>query len=84
MIRFTVAWHTEARDELAEIWVDARDRNAVSAAVQEIDRQLTSDANTKGTELSEGLRALSAPPIRILFAVRVDDRIVEVLRVKRQ
>jgi hypothetical protein len=37
---------------------------------------------TKGVELSEGLRALSQPPLRVLFSVNDLDRLVEVLRVR--
>lgn len=67
MIRYTVVWHVEARDELAEIWTGARDRNAITAASNLIDRQLADDATTKGVELSEGLRGLFVPPLRVLF-----------------
>ncbi len=83
MIRYTVVWHREGRDELAKIWIDARDRNAISAAADVIDEELLTDALTKGAELSEGLRALLAPPLRVLFAVREEDRLVEVLCVRR-
>ncbi len=82
MIRYTVVWHREGRDELAEIWTDAQDCNAVTAAADLIDQQLADDAAKKGTELSEGLRALFVPPLRVLFVVREDDRVVEVLWVK--
>jgi len=32
--------------------------------------------------LSEALRAFVAPPLRVLYTVREDDRIVEILRVR--
>lgn len=83
MIRYTVVWPSGSEDELAQIWIHAQDRLAVTAAADAIDQQLSVDALTKGIELSEGLRALFAPPLRVLFAVREDDRIVEVLRVRR-
>lgn len=70
-------------NELAEIWIHAQDRLLVTAAAAAVDQQLSVDASTKGVELSEGLRALFAPPLRVLFAVREDDRLVEVLRVRR-
>jgi hypothetical protein len=37
----------------------------------------------KGVDVGEGIRAYFAPPIRILYLVREQDRIVEVLRVRR-
>src|SRR5687768_10239307 len=44
-----------ARDELAAIWLDASDRNAVTAAAHIIDVQLAVDAAIKGVDLHEGL-----------------------------
>ena len=83
MIRYTVVWLKGAQDELTEIWIDASDRNVVAIAADAIDLQLAEDANAKGIEISEGLRAFFAPPLRVLFAVREADRVVEVLRVRR-
>jgi plasmid stabilization system protein ParE len=82
MTRYTVVWVDSAQDELAEIWIRTQDRNAVTAATSAIDQHLAVDAGAKGTELSEGLHAFHAAPLRVLFAVREDDRIVEVLRVR--
>ena len=63
--------------------MSARNRNAVTAAAHVIDEELSQDAVTKGVELSEGLRAFFAPPLRILFTVDEGDRIVEVVCVRR-
>jgi hypothetical protein len=30
MIRFTVVWHEDAQNQLAEIWIRAADRHAVT------------------------------------------------------
>jgi len=67
---------------LAELWLNAADRNAVAAAAHAIDQELCGDAPEKGTDLSEGLRSICAPPLKAIFTVREDDRIVEVLRVR--
>lgn len=83
MTRYTVVWPAGAQDELTELWIVAPDRDAITAAANAIDVELSEDATAKGVELSEGLRALFAPPLRVLFAVREDDRVVEVLRVRR-
>ena len=83
MIRYTVVWVESAQGELAELWINGPDREAMTAATQAIDKELAIDASHKGTELREGLRAIFSPPLRALFTVREDDRIVEVLRVKR-
>jgi plasmid stabilization system protein ParE len=83
MTRYTVVWHASARDELAELWMSARDRGAVTTAAHVIDAELSQDAATKGVEVSEGLRAFFAPPVRTLFTVDEGDRVVEVVRVRR-
>lgn len=82
MTRYTVVWHPDAQDELAELWMHGHDRNAVAAAADRIDVELSEDAATKGVHVAEGLRALYIAPLRILFAVVEDDRVVEVLRVR--
>ena len=82
MTRYTVVWLRGASAELGEIWLAASDRNAVTAASAEIDRELASDAMTKGKPLSEDLRAYDAPPLRAVFSVSDPDRKVEVARVR--
>ena len=82
MTRYTVVWLQSSLDELADIWLNSGDRAAVASAADQIDGELAEDPGTKGFELSEGLRAFYVQPLRILFAVREDDRIVEVVKVK--
>ncbi len=82
MTRYTVVWLRDAIDELGEIWMAAEDRNAVTAASAEIDRELACDATSKGKPLSEGLRVYDAPPLRGVFSVSDPDRKVEVVRVR--
>jgi hypothetical protein len=82
MTRYTVAWVKSAQDELAELWLAAEDRAAVTAAADEIDDELSVEAQSRGVELSEGLRALFCAPLRVIFTVRENDRVAEVLRVR--
>jgi hypothetical protein len=82
MTRYTVVWVKSARDELADLWLSAEDRGAVTAAANEVDNELSTDAPDQGVELTEGLRALFCPPLRVIFSVRMDDRVAEVLRVR--
>jgi hypothetical protein len=83
MTRYTVVWHESALEELADLWINARDRSAVTASAHVIDIELSQDAKTKGADVAEGLRAFFAPPLRILFTVNEGDRIVEVVLVRR-
>jgi hypothetical protein len=79
MTRYTVVWVQSAIDALADLWLQSADRNAIAQATHEIDHELAEDASTKGRDLSEGLRSLRVPPLKVIFAVNEDDRIVEVL-----
>ncbi len=79
MTRYTVVWLESTKDELAELWLDAPNRNAVTTAV---DQQLAENPSMKDAELREGLRSFFAPPLKAIFTVREEDRIVEVLRVR--
>ena len=83
MIRYTVTWHREAEEELAELWLFASDRNEVTAAVQAIDLALASDAPSTGEVVAEGLRCFTAPPLRVLFATQEADRVAQVEIVRR-
>ncbi len=82
MIRYTVTWLKDAENQLAQIWVDATDKQAVTDAANAIDVLLSTDAHDKGKEASEGLRGLHVPPLRVLFSVREQDRLVEVASVR--
>ena len=82
MTRFTVTWLEDAQNELAELWLEANDRSAITSATHAIDRELAEDAASKGEDVSEGLRSLTVPPLRVIFAVSEDDRIVEVMQAK--
>ena len=82
-MRYTVQWEIVPRDALADIWLEANDRNAVAFAANEIDRLLAGNADLQGEAAHEGLRSLVVSPLMVLFEVRPDDRIVQVVRVRR-
>lgn len=82
MTRFTVVWVRDAIDQLAEIWLAASDRDSVTDAANQIDRQLAEKPLVRGEHLSEGLRAYVIPPLRVLFSVYEPDCMVVAARVK--
>jgi plasmid stabilization system protein ParE len=82
MSRFTVTWLRDVEGDLARIWVGAEDRRPVATAADSIDADLADDAGRKGASVREGLRSLCVPPLYVLFTVRDEDRIVEVVRVR--
>jgi hypothetical protein len=67
---------------VADLWLEAEDRSAVTAAANEVDAELSTDAPVQGVELSEGLRALFCPPLRVIFTAHENDRVAEGLRVR--
>jgi hypothetical protein len=82
MTRRTVIWLQQAQQELAQIWLDAQDRRAVTIASATLDAELAVDPKTKGKHLAEGLRKLRVPPLEVLFQLREGDRTVELASVK--
>ncbi|MFM9966346.1 MAG: hypothetical protein ACKV2Q_34655 [Planctomycetaceae bacterium] len=82
MTRFTVVWKADALDDLADIWLKSGDRDRIVSVAESIDLELTVDPNWKSEELSEGLLALTLPPLRIIFAINDADRQVEVYQIK--
>lgn len=81
MKRYTVIWVQSAEDELMEIWLAATGKAAVTSAADALDQKLSADASTLGVDVAEGLRGAFLHPIKILFTVSEEDRMVEVLRV---
>ena len=79
---FTVVWLPSARDELAELWLHAADRQAVSRAANTMDRLLREDPQTRGQPLF-GHRVLAVEPLTIAFDVSADDRMVTVTQIYR-
>jgi hypothetical protein len=83
MIRYTVVWHDEAQNLLAEVWLKSPDRIAVTAATHALDIQLASDPELKGIPVEGDLRELIFAPLRIWFSVGEADRLVKVVHVEK-
>ena len=79
----TVVWKASALDQLAEVWLQAADRQAVTTATAQVDNLLGVDPLGCGADLREGLRVVEIQPLRVIFAVQDEDRLVEVARVSR-
>lgn len=74
MTRYTVVWEKkgDAVEQLAQIWLDAKNSDAkqeINRAANRIDKELSTDASSKGDALSEGLRAITILPLRIVLWV---------------
>ena len=82
MTRYTVVWLKSVQNDVTTIWLESSDRNAITAACTEIDLELATDADAKGNELSEGLRVFDSGPLRAVYSINAEDRLVEVCRIR--
>src|SRR5262249_51266959 len=76
-------WDPAAEQELAELWMNSPDRNAVTLAADRIDQALKTDPEQEGESRPDGRRILLVVPLGVLFRVLPDDRLVRVLQVWR-
>lgn len=81
-MKYTVTWKPTTKDQLAEIWMTAPDRAAVSSAANAIDRLLRDDAENEGEGRGGISRMLIVEPLIVVFDVHELDRRVEVLSVR--
>ena len=83
MCVFTVVWHGDAMNLLAEIWLRGSDRPQVSDAANEIDRLLRIDPHVRGRQYQPRARCLTIPPLQVFFEVLDLDRLVRIAHVRR-
>jgi plasmid stabilization system protein ParE len=82
-MNYTVGWKPSAEQELARLWTDAADRDAVAAAANRIDAVLGKSPHSQGESRQGRLRILFEGPLAVLFEVTEEDRFVDVLKVWR-
>jgi hypothetical protein len=80
-MRFTVVWKPTAVESLAALWLESSCRHQLSAAADEIDAMLRTQPNDTGELLTMNTRIVVHLPIAVVYDVRPDDRLVEVLKV---
>jgi hypothetical protein len=77
---FTVRWSEVTRDQLADAWLQASDRNAVTTASSEIDHRLERNPTNEGESRPAGRRILIVRPLAVIYRVDEPNREVHVLR----
>jgi len=82
-VNYTVIWKPEAEAELAELWLEAADRSAVTSAANRIDGLLGRNPDSQGESRTGSIRLMFVAPVGVFFDVREQDRIVAVLSVWR-
>jgi hypothetical protein len=81
-MKWTVVWLGTTEDELAEIWLRAEDRQAITVASHQIDQELRKDADQKGEDFY-GDRVFQSGPLAVVFELSPDDRLVRITQVMR-
>ena len=81
-MKFTVIWRPKSESKLAELWVGSRERSAITAAANAIDRQLKYDPVRSGWQRPDGSRLLIAKPLAVVYEVHTEDRYVFILDVE--
>lgn len=72
---YRVTWQRAAKNDLADIWLNAPDQNAVTMASAEIDRLLKDDPLHIGSAMRSSIhRQLGVPPLGVLYEVVEDDK----------
>jgi hypothetical protein len=80
---FTVVWKPRQKRHLAELWMAAADRAAVTTAADEIDRRLRAAPLEQGESREGRFRMLFVEPRGVKYRVFEQDRVVAVVRVWR-
>jgi hypothetical protein len=79
-MRWTVTWQPKAATDLAQIWLDAENRQAVADASNRIDRVLRISPDSAGQDFF-GDRLYVDPPLAIVYTLHPDDYRVDVILV---
>jgi hypothetical protein len=82
-MRYTVVWTSKAQSQLAEIWLEAKNRSAMSLVADELDELLSWDPLTAGEALYQMTRLFVRAPLAIIFEVIPDDRLERVRAIRQ-
>jgi len=80
-MNWRVGWVKTAEDELADIWLRAPDRDAITAAASVIDQRLERDPYDKSESREDGERIAFEKPLAVRYRVIPEQWLVTVLRV---
>jgi hypothetical protein len=75
---FQVEWEPAAEDELARLWLQSSDPQAITQAQAKADQLLSRDPLKYGRHLSEGLYCIDVPPLVLTYTIDSAKRLVEV------
>jgi mRNA-degrading endonuclease RelE of RelBE toxin-antitoxin system len=81
-MNFRVAWDRRALRELADVYLNARDRKAVALAANVIERMLMLDPHNEGKPRGRKFRRLFVTPITVEYRIDDRNRLVTIFRVE--
>ena len=82
-MRYTVVWMPRAEQRLAQLWLDASDRPALTRSADTLDAALARDPLNLGESRLGPVRVAFEGVLGILFEVSEPDRLVSVLDIWR-
>lgn len=81
-MNYIVHWTVVALDELAEVWMAAADRNAVTAASDQLEREVAADPTGRGRPRPSGSGYFAVElPLCIEYEVLEADKTVRIVHV---
>jgi hypothetical protein len=80
-MKWTVIYRPSAQDDLASIWLNAANPQAITNAADEIDRMLAHNPLHTGESRGGSTRIIIERPLTVLFDVYPDDALVSVFAV---
>ena len=81
-MKFTVVWKPAAERQLAEIWLTATDRRAITTATEELESALATRPEDIGESRPLDCRIAFVQPLAVTFRVNIADRLVEVVSIR--
>jgi len=80
-MKYTVVNAPVADHQLANIWLNASDRQSVANAFNRIESSLKHNAHLQGRQHPSGWRVIALPPLVVSFKFSENDRLVTILSV---
>jgi hypothetical protein len=77
---YTVVWKSRPKDRLAELWMAAADRSAITSAADDIDARLRIAPLSEGESREGAFRVLLVAPLGVKYRVFEQDRVVAIVR----
>jgi plasmid stabilization system protein ParE len=80
-MRYQVDWSPQAENDLAALWLDSTQRDAITRAAHEVDQLLRIDAHQRGESRTANSRILFEVPLGVIFHADEERGRVLVVRV---